>query len=129
MRSGSVVVVGVDGSSAGDAALRHALHRAHDCGGSVELVTAWRPQSLTGEDETVYYRAGHRWAVRTQRAAIERAGSRTAQLPPLTGVVGDGDPAELLADVGANAACIVVASGRTIRRAPRAIRPASAVWR
>lgn len=103
-----VVVVGVDGSSASDAALRHALFRAHTYGGSVELVTAWPSHSTDGEDEAVLYRAGHRWAVQTQRAAIERTRSLIAQAPPVTGVVGDCDPAELLSLVGTRAACIVL---------------------
>jgi hypothetical protein len=103
-----LVVVEVDGSSAGDAALHDALSRAQTYGGSVELVTAWPSQSEEGVDQAVLYRAGHRWAVGTQRAAVERASTRTADAPSVTGAVGDDDPAELLVEVGARAACIVL---------------------
>jgi hypothetical protein len=102
-----VVVVGVDGSSASIGALLHACGEARARGGSVELVTAWSPPPR-GAEQTACYRAGHRWAVQTQVAAVERARRLTTQLPPLTGVVGEGNAASLLATAGARAACIVL---------------------
>jgi nucleotide-binding universal stress UspA family protein len=104
-----VVVAGVDGSPASVGALLHAFTEAISRAGSVEVVTAWEdPPGLTPADEERLYRAGHRWAVRAQRATVARASRLAPQVPPVTGVVVRGDAASVLARAGEGASCIVV---------------------
>jgi nucleotide-binding universal stress UspA family protein len=105
----SVVVAGVDGSPASVVALLHAFTLARPRDGSVEAVTVWEdPTGLASADEERLYRAGHRWAVRAQRAAVARASRLAREVPPLTGVVVRGDPASVLARAGEGASCIVL---------------------
>lgn len=110
MRSrGSVVVAGVDGSPASIEALLHALGEAQSRGGSVEVVTAWLdPPGVAPADEERLYRAGHRWAVRAQRAAVARATRLAGRVPPITGVVTRGDAASVLARAGQGTSSIVL---------------------
>ena len=104
-----VVVAGVDGSPASVAALRHAFTEARSRGGSVEVVTVWEdPPGLTPADGERLYRAGHRWAVHAQRAAVASASQPARELPPLTGVVVQGEPGSVLARAGEGAWCIVL---------------------
>lgn len=105
----SVVVVGVDGSSAGVVALLHAFVEARCRGGSVEMVTVWEdPAEIAPSDERRLYRAGHRWAVRAQRAAVASAKRLAVEVPPVTGVVVQGEPATVLARAGEGTSCIVL---------------------
>ena len=105
----SVVVAGVDGSPASIAALVHAFTEARSRGGSVEVVTAWEdPPGTAQVDEERLYRAGHRWAVRAQKAVVARATRLTRGVPAIAGVVVQGDPASVLARAGEGALCIVV---------------------
>jgi nucleotide-binding universal stress UspA family protein len=105
----SVVVAGVDGSPASIAALVHAFTEARSRGGSVEVVTAWEdPPGTAQVDEERLYRAGHRWAVRAQKAVVARATRLTREVPAIAGVVVQGDPASVLARAGEGALCIVV---------------------
>jgi nucleotide-binding universal stress UspA family protein len=107
---GSVIVAGVDGSPAGVRALEHAFTEARRRGGSVELVTVWTDLDPRPAGEFRCYRAGHRWAAGAQRDAVARVSLLGARLPPLTGVVAEGDPASVLARAGVGAACIVLGS-------------------
>jgi hypothetical protein len=108
-RRESVVVVGVDGSPVGVVALLHAYREARSRGGSVEVVTAWQdPPAATTTDERALYRAAHRRAVQAQRAAVASASRLAREVPPITGVVVQGDPASVLARAGEGAACIVL---------------------
>lgn len=105
----SVVVVGVDGSPASVGALVHAFTQVRSGGGSVEVVTVWEdPLGLAPADEERLYRAGHRWAVRTQRAAVAQASWFACEATPLAGVVVRGDPATTLARAGEGASCIIL---------------------
>jgi nucleotide-binding universal stress UspA family protein len=105
----SVVVAGVNGAPASVVALRHAFTEALSRGGSVEVVTVWEnPEGTAPADEERLYRAGHRWAVRAQRAALARATRLASGVPPVTGVVVRGNPAAMLARAGEGAMCIVL---------------------
>jgi nucleotide-binding universal stress UspA family protein len=105
----SVVVAGVDGSAASVVALLHAFDEAWTRGASVEMVTVWQdPPSAPSEDRERLYRAGHRWAVRAQLAALSRARRDSAHVPPVTGVVVPGEPAVALARAGEDAVCVVL---------------------
>ena len=104
---GSTVVVGVDGSAASVSAVQRACEEARIRDGVVEVVTVWSyPPGSTSE--WLAYRAGRRWALRAQAAVVARATGRLTQPPPMTGVVVDGDPADVLARAGRGAACIVL---------------------
>ena len=107
---GSVIIAGVDGSPASVNALERAFVEARRRAGSVELVTVWTDLDIRAAGESRSYRAGHRWAAGAQREAVARASLLCAQVPPLTGVVAEGDPASVLARAGAGAACIVLGS-------------------
>jgi nucleotide-binding universal stress UspA family protein len=48
------VVVGVDGSERGDAALRRALREASRLGGRLEVVSAWEPRRRRRSLATVH---------------------------------------------------------------------------
>jgi nucleotide-binding universal stress UspA family protein len=105
----TVVVAGVDGSAASIEALLHAFTEAQSRGGSVEVVTAWEdPPGRAQADAERLYRAGHRWAVRAQRAVLTRATRLARGVPAIAGVVVRGDPASVLARAGEGALCIVV---------------------
>jgi nucleotide-binding universal stress UspA family protein len=104
---GATVVVGVDGSPASVSAVHRACEEARVRGGVVEVVTVWTyPPGATSE--WLAYRAGRRWALRAQAAVVSRATGHLTQPPPITGVVVDGDPADVLARAGRGAACIVL---------------------
>lgn len=114
---GSVVVVGLDGSRASVEALAEACELARARQGEVEAVTVWRsPPDIRNEE--LAYRRGHEQAVRVQAAAVasltDQLSSRVPAAPPISGVVVEGDPGELLARAGRGAACIVLGrrSGR-----------------
>jgi len=101
------VVVGVDGSAASVSAVQRACEEARIRDGVVEVVTVWSyPPGSTSE--WLAYRAGRRWALRAQAAVVARATGRLTQPPPMTGVVVDGDPADVLTRAGRGAACIVL---------------------
>jgi len=104
----SVVVTGVDGSASSAAALLHACDLARAPGVFV-MVTAWPGQhgSSWGRDSVVH-RAGHRWAVEAQTAAVAQLRRSRSRPPPLTGLVLEGAPAEVLARAGGGAAGIVL---------------------
>jgi len=107
----SVVVVGLDGSRASVEALAEACELARARQGEVEAVTVWRsPPGIRNEE--LAYRRGHEQAVRVQAAAVasltDQLGGQTSAAPPISGVVVEGDPGELLARAGRGAACIVL---------------------
>ena len=104
----SVVVAGVDGSAASVVALAHACDDARARGGSVEMVTVWAAPSAGSTDGCGLYRAGHGWAVRAQAAALAALRMCVLEVPPLTGVVVEGSPAEVLARAGEGTAGIVL---------------------
>jgi nucleotide-binding universal stress UspA family protein len=105
----SVVVAGVDGSVSSRAALLYACEEARARGGTVEMVTVWpRGRGSSPGRDSVAYRAGHRWAVQAQSAAVAGLRRVGPDMPPLTGVVVEGSPAEVLARAGEGTAGIVL---------------------
>lgn len=101
------VVVGVDGSPDGDAALRWALSEAESHGGEVVAVFAWQMPFISNP-------------AAFQREQLEQAGrkflidrvSAIAPSPrvPLTPLVAEGDPAESLVAAARDADLLVVGS-------------------
>ncbi len=101
----SVVVVGVDGSTASVSALVTALRDARDRDRDVEVVTAWTwHDPFRVEDGFLLARAARRRALRAQSAVMARAARLVGTLPPVSAVIVEGDPAEtlLLASRGAD---------------------------
>lgn len=87
-----VVVVGVDGSAASVAALRHALVYAEGSDTEIEVVTAWSGGDLSRE-------SGHtarRGALRAQAAALARARRQVDVHVPVSAVLVEGHPDEVL---------------------------------
>ena len=101
------VVVGVDGSSHGDAALRWALDEAQVHGGEVVAVFAWQMPFISNP-------------AAFDRGEMEKAGkeflvgrvSSVAPSPsvPLTPLISEGDPAEVLVEASKSASLLVVGS-------------------
>jgi nucleotide-binding universal stress UspA family protein len=122
-RSG-LIVVGVDGSPQGDAALAFALEEATRCGDALEVVTAWRvdlpalsyptlPQAGTLPSRAEL--KGH--AEDIQRRAVARAG--VPDSVSLSSEVVEGLAGHVLVEAARNARLLVVGS--------RAIGPIRAV--
>jgi nucleotide-binding universal stress UspA family protein len=119
----SVVVVGVDGSPGSLAALLHGFHEAVVLGGSVEVVTAWRRTAASGaEEEQMLGALGRRWALRAQSGVVAHATRFAVQVPPLTSVIVEGDPARALARAGEGAACIVLGKSDPLTTASESVR-------
>jgi sarcosine oxidase gamma subunit len=87
-----VVVVGVDGSAASVAALRHALTQAAGRAVDVEVVTAWSG----GDTSLVSRHAARRGALRAQAAVVARARRQVDVPVRLSAVLVEGHPAEVL---------------------------------
>ncbi len=90
-------------------ALRVALERAAARGGSVEVVTAWScPAPDDPGHEVMLSHAGYRWAPRVHADALARTRRHLETMPPLTWVVVEGDPSEVLTRASSGARCLVV---------------------
>jgi hypothetical protein len=87
-----VVVVGVDGSDASVAALRHALVQVAASGLDVEVVTAWSGGDISLESR----HAARRAALRAQSAVVARAHRQVDVPVRLSAVLVEGHPAEIL---------------------------------
>ena len=112
-RSGTVVV-GVDGSPASVAALALALREAHEQHHTVEVVTVWTPPVTHGRDSGLFlWRAARRRALRLQTLATTRAVRLAGTGAPPTGVLLDGEPADILVRASADAARLVLGSPRS----------------
>ena len=99
------VVVGVDGSAHGDAALRWALAEAESHGGEVTVVFAWQMPFVSNPGA---FDRGE-----MEKAAKEFLISHVATITPapqvpLTRLVAEGDPAEALVAVAMDADLLVV---------------------
>ena len=87
-----VVVVGVDGSAASVAALRHALAYADGSATEIEVVTAWNGPDISRESR----HAARRAALRAQSAVVARA-RRQVDVPiRVSAVLVEGHPDEVL---------------------------------
>jgi nucleotide-binding universal stress UspA family protein len=107
-RSGTVVV-GVDGSAASVCALLAGLRDACSRGLSVELVTAWSWRDPGHHDGGfVLSRAARRRALRAQSAVAARAARVGGAQPPVTGVIVEGRPADVLVRAAEGAALLVL---------------------
>lgn len=109
------VVVGVDGSVHGDAALRFALDEAAATGGRVVAVSAWRlpPNLLTDEAfafDTQAERDARRAAARTVEAALARVRTTEHDDVGVETFVVEGRPGVALHEAGRSAALTVVGS-------------------
>jgi nucleotide-binding universal stress UspA family protein len=101
------IVVGVDGSPSGDAALRWAEHYAAKTGGSLTLVTAWHwpmsygaPIAYQGFDPE----EDARKVVSAAKAEVDLPLSRVKT------VIAQGLAGDVLVDIGKGAAALVVGS-------------------
>jgi hypothetical protein len=73
------------------------------------MVTAWPiPPVESRVGDSMGYRAGHSWAVWAQTAAVTLLRRSVLDVPPLTGVVVEGSPADVLARAGEGTAGIVL---------------------
>jgi nucleotide-binding universal stress UspA family protein len=105
----TTVVVGVDGSRASLAALTAALTEAARRRREVEVVTVWsQPVTEPARDGLFLSRAARRRALRVQSMATALATRLTGVRVPVTGVLLDGDPAEILVQASTGAAELVV---------------------
>jgi nucleotide-binding universal stress UspA family protein len=111
-RSGTVVV-GVDGSRASVAALILALREAHEQHQAVEVVTVWAAPAGAGDGGLFMARAARRRALRVQTLATTRAVRLAGCHVPITGVLLDGDPGDILVEASGDAARLVLGSSRT----------------
>jgi nucleotide-binding universal stress UspA family protein len=111
----NIVVVGVDGSRASLAALTAALTEAARCRREVEVVIVWAaPASVRARDGDLFlWRAARRRALRVQTMATVLATRRAGVRVPVTGVLLDGDPAEILVQASTGASELVVGAPRS----------------
>ena len=111
----NTVVVGVDGSRASLAALTAALTEAAPQRREVEVVTVWAaPVTEPAQDGGLFLsRAARRRALRVQTMATALATRRAGVRVPVTGVLLDGDPAEILVQASAGASELVVGAPRS----------------
>jgi len=111
----NTVVVGVDGSRASLAALTTALTEAAQGRRDVEVVTVWAaPAPVPARDGGLFLsRAARRRALRVQTMATALATRRAGVRVPVTGVLLDGDPAEILVQASAGASELVVGAPRS----------------
>ena len=109
------VVVGVDGSRASLAALTAALTDAAATHREVEVVTVWAaPAPLHARDGGLFLsRAARRRALRVQTMATALATRRAGVRVPVTGVLLQGDPAQILVQASAGAAELVLGAPRS----------------
>lgn len=107
------VVVGVDGSRASLAALTTALTEAARRGRGVEVVTVWSPPAtVSGREGPLASRAARRRALRVQTVTTRLATRLAGVRVPVTGVLLDGDPGEILVRASAGASELVVGAPR-----------------
>lgn len=110
------VVVGVDGSRASLAALTTALVEAERRRLNVEVVTVWAPPTaVPGRGGGLLFptRAARRRALRVQTLATAMATRLAGVRVPVSGVLLEGDPAEILLQASAGASELVLGAPRS----------------
>jgi nucleotide-binding universal stress UspA family protein len=110
-----LVVVGVDGTAAGDAALAFALDEAARCGDSVEIVTVWHPvvPALSYPVLPVGATPADREALRRSAEAVQQEAVGRVPVPqgvPVSTEVLEGDPGPVLVGAARPARLLVVGS-------------------
>jgi nucleotide-binding universal stress UspA family protein len=104
------IVVGVDGSPSSNAALRWALGQARRTGGRVQAVTSWEFPAYYGMGAVFPYEDFAATAGKILHEAVEEAlGAGGPDVPVRESVVA-GHPAQVLIDLSAHAALLVVGS-------------------
>ncbi|MEU8233204.1 universal stress protein [Actinoplanes sp. NPDC048967] len=104
------IVVGVDGSPSSKAALRWALGQARRTGGRVQAVTSWEFPAYYGMGAVFPYEDFAATAGKILSEAVQEAlGAGELDVPVLETVVA-GHPAQVLIDLSAHAALLVVGS-------------------
>jgi nucleotide-binding universal stress UspA family protein len=102
-----VVVVGVDGSAASVAALRHALSQVDDSGTDVEVVTAWSGSDTSRESR----HAARRDALKAQVTTVARARRQVDVPVRISAVLVEGHPDEVLLGASQGANRLVLGAG------------------
>lgn len=105
-----IIVVGVDGSSASDAALRYAVHEAIATGARVCAVTAWWVGPALSDVHDELYEDRRQHAKTVQASAIESVVSSIDNPPEIDRRVLHGSPTATLLQASRGAQCLVVGS-------------------
>jgi nucleotide-binding universal stress UspA family protein len=106
----SSIVVGVDGTPAGQAALSYAMQEAALRGSSLEVVTTWEwtiPYDTAFQDDPTETRLR---AEQAQERAVTAVLVSTPAPPMITRHVLEGDAGTILVRLARHAACLVVGS-------------------
>lgn len=109
----AAIVVGVDGTASGRAALSFAMHEASRRGSALDVVTAWTPGSLARVADVAEGREVDRaQAQGVQDAAVAGALREMPASPTLSRQVVEGDAATVLLALARTADYLVVGAGR-----------------
>jgi hypothetical protein len=105
-----VVVVGVHGTPACDAALEFAIGEALRRGVGVEIVTAWQATDIASAGtELEARREARRRALTAQRQAMGNLHAHMgSEVPTVSGVLAEGDAEDVLTLVSQHAVCVVI---------------------
>ncbi|GAA3950394.1 universal stress protein [Actinoplanes auranticolor] len=104
------IVVGVDGSPSSKAALRWALMQARRTGARVQAVTSWEFPAYYGMSAVFPYEDFAATAGRILSEAVQQALEDGGLDVPVLETVVAGHPAQVLLDMSAHAALLVVGS-------------------
>jgi nucleotide-binding universal stress UspA family protein len=106
----SVIVCGVDGSSAGDRALRWAIDDAVRRSGAVRAVTAWSWDGLEDFGAASTAAEAFERARRVLDASVDRAIDTTEDPPVIERICQRGTPSDALCDAAVDAELLVLGS-------------------
>jgi len=107
------IVVGVDETDAGRAALAVAMGEAMRRGVGLDVVTAWYERRLAVvETRGGSWESGRAYAQEIQDVAVAHVLRRTVGFPRISRHVVEGDPARVLLTMARHAGYLVVGAGR-----------------